>query len=180
MNRVKITHIYTLAMCLSFLLCGLQANSVDMPEVVMNETGYKVKAWEETVEGKNVIHISTRSASDTAWNDTISLSDHTVNSYQPNVGIDSSNNIVVIWAQQDTQHQILTLYATLFSSSTSTWFAPIALSSNDENVFKTYKLSVNSNGEVIVAWNSYLLSQEKNAAFTSVYTPGGSWSTSQI
>ncbi len=148
------------------------------PKIALNEDGSAIIVWsqQERGGGDNSIYTITY----TPGNGWVNRKLHTVidygNSERADVGIDSEGNAILAWIQKDivSINGVPELFASLYTSNTSTWSSPERMSPMGDRVFETQVL-LDSQSNATVLWPG---SGQISGIFTKRHDVGtGIWGT---
>lgn len=149
--------------------------------VVFDGSGNAYIVYEDTADGQDIKFTKfTRTGATTGTYDAAAtdISDTSVNSHRQEIGVDSSGNVVIIWAQNE---GVKAVKARTYSSGS--WSTIRTISGSDDNTDHT-TLAVNANGQAGALWvqkntaagtqiprYAFLQSLASNTWFTSQDTP---------
>jgi hypothetical protein len=143
------------------------------PQLAIDSNNNIVAIWQRSDGANMIIQSSTSTDQGSSWSTPVDLSEVGQDAGDPQLAIDSNNNIVAIWQRSDGAN-------TIIQSSTSTdqgssWSTPVDLSTATQDAAKP-QLAIDSNNNIVAIWQR---SDGTNTIIQSSTSTdqGSSWST---
>lgn len=150
------------------------------PQMQMDSSGNVLSVWEavDNSTGLHVIQSAHYNAASGTWSSPIILSSTGSNAYSPIIASNDTGNTVAMWVYTDTNTAVTRLSSVSCSTIIGgTWSTPTNVSNSTENVSNDYKVTINSAGQVLAIWSSYVTINTRIRSATLQF--GGSWSNPQ-
>ena len=131
------------------------------PQITINEQGKAIAIWSQVPDSSTTLSIWHSVFDGSEWGEAeiITGNQSGGDAKSPQVGIDSSGNIIAAWLEHDgTNQRVLT---NIYNSANDTWLSsPLTLNSNMAGDALEVSLSVTSEGHAVLVW-----SQEVSGVF---------------
>ncbi len=127
---------------------SLPGQDAIQPQLAVDASGNKVVVWHR-FDGTNTIVQASIQPVRGYWSIPVDLSLPGQDASDPQVQIDGSGNIIVIWKRSDGSNFIIEATQSVIGSSS--WTTPVALSNPGEDAM-TPQLALSSTGNAVVAW----------------------------
>jgi hypothetical protein len=143
------------------------------PQLAIDSNNNIVAIWQVSDGANNIIQSSTSTDQGANWSTPVNLSEVGQSAFNPQLAIDSNNNIVAIWTRLDGANYII-------QSSTSTdqganWSTPVNVSEAGQNADLS-RLAIDSNNNIVAIWQVLIGVNSRIQSSTS-QDQGSSWST---
>lgn len=150
----------------------------DAPQIAIDADGNAIAVYVVYAETGYIIKATT-SASGGAWATPVAISDTDVYAGNPTLVMNEATGVAVaVWESEDPMTGVASLQANRFSGSS--WDGPEMLSTSDEIVFDNFKVDINTADEIIVTWNSFVMTSMDFEIFSAFCDEAGSWSSAQL
>ena len=131
--------------------------------VAVAQAGDAVAVWSTNMGTYNCVQAATMSPSG-VWSAPVTLCSLTESCSYPLVVVDGSGNYIALWSYFDTGFGTQALHASVYPVGGPTWGAPVRITTNMESVADfedalenaAYQLTINSAGQAVAAWASYM------------------------
>jgi stringent starvation protein B len=143
------------------------------PQLAIDSNNNIVAIWQRSNGTNMIIQSSTSTDQGANWSTPVNLSVAGQNASNPQLAIDSNNNIVAIWQRSDGTN-------TIIQSSTSTdqganWSTPVNLSEAGQDA-EIPQLAIDSNNNIVAIWDRFDGTNYIIQSSTST-DQGANWST---
>lgn len=140
------------------------------PDTVVDEAGSIDVAWHDDTPGNAEIFFSRSTDNGADWSPAVNVSTSPALSVRPDIAVDSSGNIALVWLEVDSGY-----WQVFFSRSTDSgdsWSTPKKISYLWGNSYFPF-ISIDNAGKINVAWENESFG---NIFFTRSVDDGTSWS----
>lgn len=144
------------------------------PRIALDNTGNVYVAWYDAPAVGNDIFFVRSADNGATWGTPVNLSVNTTSSRNPDIAVDGSGNICVVWRDQDAmlKDQIYFIRST---DNGSTWTTPVNISDTQGSSAGAY-IAVDSSGNIGVTWTDNTTGDNK-VVFSKSTNDGATWST---
>ncbi|MFC2155520.1 sialidase family protein, partial [Acidobacteriota bacterium] len=143
------------------------------PDITVDSAGNIIVAWKDNTPGNTDILLIRSTDNGSSWSAAVNLSNNSGISQSPDITVDSAGNIIVAWV--NTAPGSLDIFFIRSTDNGSSWSAAANLSNNLGHSF-TPDITVDSAGNIIVAWQDYTPGNA-DIFFIRSTDNGSSWST---
>lgn len=149
-------------------------------QIYMDTSGNALSIWHavDNSTGTHVIQSAFYTALTSTWSSPTVISTAGIDSYSPIMATNSLGNTVALWLITDTSTGISRLCSSTCSSLLGgTWTTPKNVSNASENVANDYRVTINTAGQVMATWSSFVTINTRVRSATSLF--GGNWTNPQ-
>lgn len=169
MNKIKLASYLCFTLLAQSLMGDLNLNTTQS-----STTGNSVTAWENYIPSGTNIFASTQILG--VWSASVPLADPLTYPSAARTGINSADQIVVIWLGADTVTFTQSLFASVYDVLLGTWSTPSLLSDPAlEYVIGDHQVRIANNGTIVVTWAGYMFLTGTNEARAIYTTSYGTW-----
>lgn len=146
-----------------------------LPVFGIDSSGNAVSVW-NSGEGSSTLVMASTLPFGQNWSTPITISTETTWAFNPVLAVNESGDAVAIWTSVDTTTSTSSLYGAMLPSGGS-WSSPVQITRTDETPTSYYKLSMNTTGDIVATWASYLNADPNtNIIRSATAIFGGTWS----
>lgn len=148
-------------------------------QIYMDSSGNALSVWDaiDNSTGMHVIQSANYTAFTSTWSAPIIISSSGINSYSPVMDTNSLGNTVVLWLTDTTSGVSRLCSSTSSSLLGGGWSTPKNVSNSTENVSNDYKVTINTSGQILATWSSFVNINTRVRAATALF--GGNWNNPQ-
>ena len=154
-------------------LIEADTGNAEYPQIAFDPDGNAIAVWEQRDNNGIMCIYSNRYDSTTGWGTAEDVDTTSSNAFEPQIGIDSYGNAIVVW-RQGTNNDI---YSRRYTSGIG-WGAAVSIENNDGNA-GCPQVAVDPDGNAIAAWQQYDGTHSHYDIYSNRYDSGTGWSTAE-